>query len=331
MGAVTAGHDIADDVNELLSKKNFKELEALARKYEKEKTLSLSGKSALMQFHRGISKLFSGCDATVSTEAEWEEHNKLIEGWITSSPDSINAKLARAFSAIDYAWYARGHGYASTVSDDSLSLFKSRLSLARSQFDALARTAKNNPAWYAGMLDLGLAQGSPAKEFDAWYRKAVELAPYYTSVYSTNVSFHSASWYGDEEEVREAIEDSVKMTKKKLGQSLYARLHSSFSDSQDMFVNGKVDWGRMKVGFEDAVKLDPSDDIRARYARFACVAQDAVSVKKQLDLLGDRASFGKSEYSQNALIYCKALARNIDTGKKPVCFKSADNQGIYCD
>lgn len=320
---------VSDDVSKLFEEKNYTKLDEMARQYEKKRVLTSDSNSALMAFYRGIAKGLSSCAKKKNTDEDWRAHQQSILDWMQSSPNSTAAKLALAFFTIDYGWHARGSGYASTVDDDAMALFKSRVAAARGQLERLAASCKNNPAWYAGMLDVALAQGWTYKEFNTIYQQAVKLDPYYLKFHYTNAHFYSAVWYGSKEQLNIEIEKSVALTKKRLGQSMYADLHWTY-ESPDMFENGDVDWARMKIGFDDMLRIYPDDLTRNNYGKFACMAKDAKSIKQQLDQLGTRVDPKKWD-GKEFFSYCQALAKNSETGKATECFKRADTGEVFCE
>lgn len=319
---------VSDDVSKLFDEKNFNKLDEMARNYEKERVLTFDGNSALMAFYRGIAKGFSTCAQNKTTEEEWRAHQQSIIDWMQSSPNSTAAKLALVFFTIDYGWRARGNGFASTVDDNAMALFKSRVAAARGQLAKLAGSCKRNPAWYAGMLEVALAQGWTYKEFNTIYRQAVKLDPYYLTIYYSSAAFYSKQWYGSKNQLKMEIEKSVTLTKERLGQSMYARLHWTH-ESLDMFEKGDVDWARMKIGFDDMLRIYPDDRTRNNYGKFACMVKDAKSVKKQLDQLGERVdpkSWGGKEFFS----YCKALVRSSESGKPMKCYRRKDTGEEFC-
>lgn len=320
---------VSDDVNKLFDEKNYNKLDEMARQYEKERAMTFDGNSALMAFYRGISQTFSNCAKDQKTEEEWRAHQQAILNWMQSSPNSTAAKLALAFFTVDYGWHARGSGYASTVDANAMALFARRVAAARGQFEKLAGLCKKNPAWYAGMLEVALAQGWTYQEFNAIYQQAVKLDPYYLTVHYTSANFYSEQWYGSKEQLKNEIEKSVALTKKRLGQSMYARLHWTHQSS-DMFKKGDVDWTRMKTGFDDALGIYPDDWTRNNYGMFACMAKDAKSVKKQLDQLGARVN-PKTWGEEDFFAYCQAFAKNSESGKPTQCFKRGDTGKVFCD
>lgn len=320
---------MSDEVNKLFEEKNYARLNALARQYERAPSTTADGNSSLMAFYRGILQSFSPCGRTKHTDEEWTAHLNGIEAWIAASGTLTAPKLARALTTIDYAWYARGYGTVSTVDDSAWPIFAKRLALARKQMEALASVSKKNPAWYAGMLNLALAQGRKPAEFDALYKKAVALDPYYLEVHHTKANFYSSKWYGSPAQQGAAIEQSAELTKAKLGRSMYTQLHWFFSRSPDIFKNGDVDWEKMKAGFDDMLKIYPDARTRDNYAMFACQAGDGKTLKQQFEVLGDLNPATWTDAYFNS--YCKALAKHSDTGEAPRCFTRADTGQIYCE
>ena len=260
-------------------------------------------------------------------------------GWITSacsptgaakSATPAIAQLALANFSIDYAWRGRGGGYAGATSEQAWSLFASRLESARLQLDQLASVSKKNPAWYAATLDFAMAKGWPAPQFDALYQQLVAMEPLYLDAHFVRANFYSAKWHGSTEQQNDAIDTAVRLTRFRLGEGMYARLHMRYSDKADMFTTGGVDWKRMKTGFEQTLAAYPVTSTRVNYARFACKAGDGEGVKQQFALLGAEAH-PQMWRNPNYYEYCQALVKNIGTGKLPSCWVANDTGEAICE
>src|SRR5205823_9674470 len=102
---------------------------------------------------------------------DWVRHKRLLDDWIKQFPNSLTAKLARAVYAKEYAWYARGTGYASTVPPEAWTHFRERIEEARLLLEDIKVDAASDPEWYAAMLSIALTQSWPATEFDALFRE----------------------------------------------------------------------------------------------------------------------------------------------------------------
>ncbi|NHZ92230.1 DUF4034 domain-containing protein [Massilia sp. CCM 8733] len=320
----------ADAVNRLFLERNYKQLDQLYQQYSTKRSTTPDGMSALSIFFRGIAKSFVGCTSSQRTEQEWKAQQASLAAWQAASPKSNGPKLALALNSVNYGWYARGRGVSSTVSGDARSVFESRMEDARHQFDKLGALAKHNPAWYSGMLQIGLAQGWRREKFEPMYASAVKLDPYYMNFHVVNKEYHDQKWYGSDQEMHQAVNTAVELTKDRFGQALYARLYTTEWKPRAMFTTGGVSWERMKKGFEDDLAIHPDLPTRRDYANYACVADDANTLKQQLDLLGDQADI-KSWGNNQHIAYCTGLATMSGTDRKPKCFKFTGTEDYICD
>lgn len=319
----------ADLINQLYKEKNYRELDRISAKYVKEKTATPDGTSALSAFYKGIARSFSGCSSSSTSEEEWIDHQDALLAWKKASPTSDGAKFALALFHVAYAWHARGGGYISTVNDGSLNKFTSRMAIAKRELDMLAERGKSNPAWYAGMLSVALAQGWPSETVDALYEKALTIDPYYTEIHFSYTAYYRQRWYGSDDQNYAAIDKATEATKPRMGQSMYALLHRGQSQSADMFSPGKVSWDRMKTGFDDFLAIYAENQTRSDYADSACMAKDAKTLKQQLDLLGGEMDLSVWD-SEGRYKYCVALAKHAEDGKQPACFEVKDTGMIIC-
>jgi len=83
----------------------------------------------LYRFYQGLAKPEGGND---DSDATWQHHVKALANWLKASPHSTAAHIALAEGYSDYAWNARGTGYADTVTDRGWKEFYERLARAAS-------------------------------------------------------------------------------------------------------------------------------------------------------------------------------------------------------
>lgn len=322
---------VSDEVNQLFNEKNYKKLNELAAKYEKEKTATFDHVAALSAFYRGIAQEFNACAKSRKSDEEWAAHGASIAEWVKQFPQSNAANLAAAMHQIDIGWRARGSGYSSTVSADGRTLYQTHIADGRAQLERMQAASKNNPAWYAAMQLVALAQGWKPAEAKDLFERAAKIDPYYLDIHYTNAAFFSPQWYGDEEQMRAAINRSTELTKKKMGQTMYARLYWTQNVSASALVSGAVDWKRMKAGFEDFIRIFPESRSRNALAMHACMVNDGKTVKGQLDKL-EHGFSGEMWYPKQTIVYCTAVAKNSDTGKVPNCFANpSDASDVRCE
>lgn len=271
----------------LLLDRQFKTLDKMAEDFRAKNALASDGQPKLMGFYAGISKANSLCRGSTDNEAIWATHRALLIDWSKASPKSVVPKLALAKFESAYGWKARGGGYASTVTEEGWKLFGERTARAQAMLEKLESSAKDDPEWYATTLDVALEKGWNNERFDALYARAVKKFPYYLSYYFTKGAYYSAKWRGSQEKFKAFVEEVVAATEPKLGQTMYARLNWS-AQTNAMFRNGQADWKRMKIGFEDMLKDYPDAWNRNHYGRFACLAGDFETSRRQIDLVGKK-------------------------------------------
>lgn len=260
----------ADDHLMLLMSRSYDKLDQLSEQ-ARAKDLALSdGQPLLTAVYAGV----IGCECGNQLNDElWQVRKQRLDEWLKRKPDSVTARLAVAAFPVKYAWMARGGGYARTVSPQAWKLFAERMEEGRKSLAAVDARTRQDPGWYEMMLDVALSQGWPAERYDAIFFEAVEKYPYYTPFYFSRINFYSPQWYGSAQAEKRVIDDAVARTRSRWGEVLYARLNWSTSDF-NMFRSGRVDWPRMKAGFEQMIKEYPDPWNLHNFAKFSCYADD---------------------------------------------------------
>ena len=100
------------------------------------------GSSRLEGTWTGLSNLFSYGKITV------EEGLRRTAEWRRSVKGSVEPELVEALLFREWAYGARGRGYASTVSPEAMQVFFSRSAMAGAGLSEIAASAAGNPLWY---------------------------------------------------------------------------------------------------------------------------------------------------------------------------------------
>ncbi|CUI08942.1 hypothetical protein [Massilia antarctica] len=321
---------VVDEVHQAMERRDYEKLDEFYKKYSRDRFATSDGISGLSAFFSGLGQTFHvSCTHPQRTDDEWRAHQASLSEWSKASPTSIAPKLALALFSIDYAWLARGEGTYASVSEGSRQRHDQRMADARQQLQQIAQAGKDNPVWYHAMMSVGLAQGWAPRKFDALYDRAVKLDPYYIDSHYTNMTYHSARWHGSQAQMLKAIDRSTELTRKRLGQTMYARLHWTNGKSAEMFETGVTSWKRMKTGFEDYLHIFSDAYTRNNYATFACMASDKNTLRQQLALLGDQLN-QKSWSSKHQFAYCIAYAK-LPGDQEPTCFKAQGRDDYFCE
>jgi hypothetical protein len=215
-----------------------------------------------------------------------------IEKWKAHNPKSVGAAILEAKWWTDYAWKARGGGWASSVTPEGWRLFRERLEKAEKLSLESEPYASGNPLW--GMLRLDLAgaqQRSFAEQFSI-FESVIKHNRGYYQLYGVLAIYAAPKWGGDWDLVNEVIEMAETATKQEDGASVYARLYhrvqnESGEQAFDIFKHTRADWSHMKQGFEDILERYPHGKWNGSvFARYACQAGDGETYRRLRSRLG---------------------------------------------
>lgn len=300
---------MADEVGGVLERHDFAKLEKLAQKFRENNVTLSDGQPAVAGFYAGVSKCIElSCGDERLPIENWVRHRALLDEWNAAYPNSATAKLALAIYMKEYAWYARNVGMSDTVSKMQWAIFNARIENSRVLLKAMEAEGKKEPAWYDAMLSIGKMQRWPRDTMDRLYAEGIRAFPDYLPLYFERASYFSPKWGGSLDSFHAFVEDSVAITSRQLGETMYARLNWSEYDPE-MFQNGQTNWGRMRAGFERITKDYPDPWNINNYAKFACLAGDVPTLRQQLNRMGGMVivkAWWRVEYYES----CERLAKS---------------------
>lgn len=235
-----------------------------------------------------------------------------LRKWLHLFPTSSAAIMANASFELGVAEIYRGTEYARYVSQDAWRSYYSSLDKAKVSMLAVPKKVRQaDPEWYTQRLVLAAMQNVPEPEFRALYREALSAHPYYIPIYFAASNHFSPVWGGTPEDYDRFVQDAVRRTRDRLGETMYARLYWAWS-SDDMFSSGAVDWNRMREGFREIVKRYPDPWNYNNFGRFACLAGDMATVAETLPHIGN----GAVEAWHDMRIFADCRRRALEFTKK---------------
>jgi hypothetical protein len=202
---------------------------------------------------------------------------------------------------IEYAWDARGSGWASTVTDQGMHLMLQRLQIARDtlvdacnkdSFDYVAPTA---------MLSVVLGDGAGLDEEKKWFIKALEANPDNRPAYKALMYFLEPKWYGDEKAMLNFGYECVSTQNFAAGIPLeLASGYDALSRYQGANYAGRPQpqyfrdtasaWPDICACFVPTLQLYPDDyHERSLFARYAVWCGQYDEARQQFQILGDHA------------------------------------------
>jgi len=269
-------------VRQLFLDEDFARLETMAEKLWQEKSRFSDGWWKLQLFHSAFSVSY-----TERARFDWDGCFARLRRWEEKFPQSLIAPVMHGWVMNAYAWEARGGGFANTVSSDGLKKFNERLHQTRVMLQDRPEL-KTRPGYYEVMITVALGEGWEKPAFDRLFAEAVAIAPDYEEIYCKRANSLQEKWYGGPGEWQKFAADSADSTKADLGMSLYTRIVWTIVGTKkiEAFRAAKIDWPRMRQGFEDLAHRYP-DSLwnKNAYCYFAYAANDRETVRRLLEEL----------------------------------------------
>jgi membrane associated rhomboid family serine protease len=217
--------------------------------------------------------------------------------WQRQIPDSVYPRLLQTLIFQSWAWAARGHGYADSISPEAWAAFAQRTEMAAMGLREIVERANKNPLWYQLSLNVGLDQSTPVVELRSTFDRGITEQSDYWPLYQAMLRIVMPRWHGSYEDVHGLIQDVSQryIAMGKTDYAKYAQLYWTYSalenDSAPLFDGALAAWSTMKAGFGDLRREHPSSDfILNEYAKFACMAKDDASYAEVRPQLNGRLS-----------------------------------------
>jgi len=102
---------------------------------------------------------------------------------------------------VDYAWDARGGGWANTVTADGARLMAQRLKKAQGALEEAWRLNPSNSDAAACMIRVELGQGEGRDRMEKWFDRAVAADPDNYGAYQAELYYLQPKWYGSIEDM----------------------------------------------------------------------------------------------------------------------------------
>ncbi|MGO8794176.1 MAG: hypothetical protein ACLQLC_05085 [Candidatus Sulfotelmatobacter sp.] len=290
----------ADTVAALLKEKRYVELDCIADSARSSKARFSGGAWKIRSIYMGLAWPRPGHP----TEEDWKKHFRQLQDWNDERPNSATARIALAESYIEYAWNARGNGYAESVTDSGWKIFDKRMEKARKILEANRTLAAKCPEWYLNMERIAQAQSWKPEAEDQLAEKAIAFAPEYQNVYRLHAQTLLPKWRGKKGDAERFLEAATDKLGGDAGDAVYFLVTSScfcFGEELNQF-----SWPRLQRGFAANERLHgPSLNNSNWFAYLALqvgnddiIADEAfkrISDKWDPDIWGNEESFKASK------------------------------------
>jgi len=273
------------DIALLFEKKRFKDLERELTSLLRKKTRDKEGDNPLYRAYQVL------CDNSDSERFHQTKINILNE-WLTQYPSShfANACLGKVY--INYAWNARGGGFAGTVIEEGFRLFKERLLTAKEYLEKAYSLDHSDPFVPASLIAVARGLSLEREEMEKQFKRAILADPSDRLAYSKKLTYLMPKWHGSEEEMFSFAREAVKKAppgSRIPGVLLEAHWEMYYrSDSKASYFKNPVVWKEMKEVYLTLSNHFPdSNRIHNWFARTAYLAGDYETAREELKKLGD--------------------------------------------
>lgn len=225
-----------------------------------------------------------------ASEGEWEDHIDRLGRWVKLYSRSITARVGLAAAWKNYAWKARGDGYAHTVSVAGSKVFDQRLAIASKVLEEASSLDERCPEWYVVALWVGIGQSWERASFDRMFEAAVELEPTYYYFYQAKATYLLPRWYGEEGESERFAEESALKVGGNQGDIIFFAIYSQLLSLHGITFMSTHGQARPRIldGFRSIDKLYGSTPHRLNEAcYFAIGSSDHQMVAELFNRVGD--------------------------------------------
>jgi hypothetical protein len=187
-----------------------------------------------------------------ASESDWTTHLSRLQRWAVQRPDSITVRVALAAAQLQYAWRARGGGYADKVTDDGWKLFQERAEVAAKTLKDASTLPAKSPEWFLSLQLTARALGQSKETQTAIFEKAIAFEPDYQYFYRTQAETLMPKWEGEEGEMAAFAGQVADRIGGKKGDMIYYQIAAVLNCGcdNDRKFNG-MSWPRIKRGYID--------------------------------------------------------------------------------
>jgi tetratricopeptide (TPR) repeat protein len=283
--SVVAGQ--ADPWRALLQDGREGELEEKLSALLREKKRGEDGGSILLEVLGRLDDL----PGSESAQATWIRR---LEEWASRAPRSHFARAILGAAYLNWAWEARGHGFASTVLDEGWKLFRERLSTARSRLEEAWNLDPSDPYAPKNLIVAAMGLNLPRPEMETWFSRAVAADPTLAEAYAAKLTYLLPKWHGSVHDTlafaREAAAAAPPGTRIPLvlAQAHY-QLHQERLRAQPDVRHYREPgvWEELGPVYRRHLEQFPGDArARNQFAWAAYMAGDAATARRELAALG---------------------------------------------
>ena len=224
----------------------------------------------------------------------------LIGPYAIAFPNSAGPLVWKGKAYIDWAWQARGGGFADTVTPEGWKLFAQRLAVAR---EALEEAYKRDPSDTRAptlMIKVCMGQGSDLEQTTTWFTRAMAADPDNYDACDKMLFYLYPRWYGTPQQMIAFGRECLKTYNWRaqlpfILLKVHQELAAESGDEKAYYLQPAV-WDDLRDIYQSLLWVDPENTAnRNTLAFLACKCGQWQEANHQLQMLGDKvdaAAFG---------------------------------------
>ena len=268
---------------QLFDNGSWAELDAIADQLRSQRLRFQGGGWQLYSFYRAVGP----AGPQTATDAAWNAQFAKLQEWIAAEPASATPRIALADAYIEYAWKARGSGWANTVTPEAVKQFLDRIGQARAILEAAEKIRNGDPEWYRAMQLVELAQAWPRDQADALVEAALSNEPGYYYSAQQQAIYLLPKWDGKPGETEEFAEKVADRIGNAEGDAVYFQIAAGVNCCQRTEAPAMV-WERVRRGYFALERLYGTNLFeRNAMAFLALKAGDTETAQAQFAKIGD--------------------------------------------
>jgi hypothetical protein len=249
----------------------------------------------------------------VSRRPQWLEplYPELFQPVFARWTNDATAARVEAKFYIDYAWLARGGGYADTVTEKGGELFTERLLKAKAILERAYELDPTDAYGPTQMITVSKGLGEERGEMEKWFARAMVADPKNSRACKSKISFLAPRWGGTAEELRAfghqlvtntAWGGDVPLCVLNAHGAIAADYCRTDAEKLKYWAAPGV-YKDVKAGFERYYALHPSStNYHQDFAKRAYIARDWDTLGKQVALFGPKTNYalfgGEASFKQ---------------------------------
>ncbi len=231
------------------------------------------------------------CDVP-ETQNSYAKRIFQLKAWLTQQNSSHFANACLGIIYVDYAWYARGSGFATTITEQGSRLFEERLLTAKDYLEKAYSLDQSDPNVPAKLITVATGLGLERKEMERQFQRAILADPTNHQAYFAKLQYLMPKWLGSKEEMFLFARESAKKAPPDTrisGVLLTAHweMHFRSGENRSYFRDPNI-WKEMKEVYQTLTKSFPEAKTTHNwFARTAYLAGDYKVAQEELKIIGD--------------------------------------------